>query len=124
MAHILLVEDDPWMADCYRAWLTAAGHTVTAVRDAQDALDAADIRLPNLVVLDLLLPNSSGVQLLHTMQSFADLAHVPVVLCSSSLPQDLPPLSAYGIVAALDKATLSPARLRNTVQEALQHAAV
>src|SRR5689334_22989639 len=106
MAHVLLVEDDIWIADCYQLWLTRDGHTVTHSRDAQEALDAADESIPEVIVLDLFLPFSNGIQLLHTLRSHADLATIPVILCSSALPEHMPAMAAYGVRRVLDKATL------------------
>ncbi|HSW81100.1 MAG TPA: response regulator [Candidatus Saccharimonas sp.] len=124
MAHVLIIEDDTWMADCYRRWLTADGHTVRCVGDAQSALDALDDAPADVVLLDLLLPHANGTQVLHTLQSYADLARMPVILCSSSLPPQLPPLRAYGVRAVLDKTQLTPNLLRQTVAEVLAHATI
>lgn len=124
MARILLVEDDAWMADCYALWLQAGGHAVTRAGDAQAALDALDEQGAEAIVLDVLLPHANGIQLLHTLQSHADWARIPVVLCSGSLPVSLPPLGAYGVRQVVDKARVSPASLRLAVTEALAHAAV
>jgi CheY-like chemotaxis protein len=122
MAHILIVEDDLWMADCYRDWLHE--HTIAHAIDAQQALDAADSQKPALIMIDMLLPHSNGMQLLHTLRSYIDWMDVPVVLCSSSVPVDMPNMQPYGVVAVLDKATITPVVLRKTVTEALYHAAV
>jgi CheY-like chemotaxis protein len=110
------------MADCYRTWLR--GHTTAHAHDAQEALDAVDNKMPQVIVLDLLLPHANGTQLLHTLQSHADLAGIPVILCSSSLPAAMPDVRAYGVRAVLDKAGITPTILRQTVTEALRHAAV
>jgi len=124
MPHILIIEDDAWMADCYRHWLEANGHTVNHVTNAQSALDVLDDAPADLILLDLLLPHANGAQMLHTLQSYADLASIPVVLCSSSLPPHLPPLAAYGVRAVLDKTQLTPTVLRQTVGEILTNATV
>lgn len=121
---ILLVEDDSWTADCYTQWLQADGHEVAHARDAQAALDIIDATPPALILLDVLLPGASGVQLLHTLQSYADLARIPVIICSGSLPAQLPMLKPYGVFKVLDKAGLSPKKLRQTVTEVLANAAI
>lgn len=124
MARVLIVEDDVWMADCYRRWLAAAGHEVRRVTSAQTALDALDDAPADIILLDLLLPHANGTQVLHMLQSYADLAHIPVILCSSSLPPQLPSLAAYGVRATLDKTQLTPETLRKTVGEVLAHATI
>lgn len=124
MTRVLLVEDDVWMADCYRLWLGQAGHEVSWARDAQEALDLADEQPPDVIVLDLFLPFANGIQLLHTLRSHVDLAAIPVILCSSQLPEQLPDLQAYGVHAALDKASLRPDSLRAAVHEVSGYAPV
>ena len=124
MAKVLLVEDDPWMAGCYTAWLSVAGHEVRVSRDSQAALDAVDDSPPDVIILDLLLPYTNGVQLLHALQSYDDLATIPIILCSSSLPDDLPDLTAYGVKRVATKASLSPRILRDAVKKVLSNAAV
>jgi CheY-like chemotaxis protein len=124
MSQILLVEDDPWLADCYCQWLRAAGHNLRHVVGVRSALDALDDSLPQLILLDLFLPYANGVQLLYTLRSHADLAEVPVIICSGSLPQEMPQPGLYGVVSMLDKATLNPRALQAAVGEALKHAAI
>jgi len=115
MARVLLVEDDRWQAECYALWLTQAGHDVQVVHDAQSALDALDDESPHVLVLDILLPHANGVQLLHQMRSYTDMSSMAVVLCSSTQPPANVDLAAYGVAAVLDKTTLTPQLLRQTV---------
>lgn len=119
MARILLVEDDTWLADCYRTWLTAAGHDVQLVTDAQNALDAIDDNRPDVIMLDLFLPHANGVQVLHTLQSYGDLANIPVLLCSSSFPNNMPDVSGYGVRRMLTKAVLNPSCLQAEIKAML-----
>lgn len=119
MSTVLLVEDDPLLADCYRRWLQAAGYAVVFARDAQVAIDVIDTQLPDVVLLDLFLPGANGIQLLHTLRSYADLALIPVILCSSTIPDPLPSLGHYGVRAVLDKSTLNRRQLCNAIQGVL-----
>ena len=119
MARILLVEDDRWQADCYQLWLSRAHHEVRCADTAQAALDMLDTWLPQVIILDILLPHANGVQLLHQLRSYGDTQALPVIMCSSvQLPQNID-TGAYGIVAVLDKTALNPAVMR----EAVSHAA-
>lgn len=107
MAHILIVEDDEWLAELHVSFLTRAGYTATVAEDPFSALDAIDERLPDVIIVDVMLTGQNGITLLHEMQSHADLANIPVIMCSSvdMTPYDL---SAYGVRAVLDKATMVP----------------
>lgn len=119
MATILLVEDEPMLADCYARWLRAAGHVVHHVPDGYAAVDALDSLQPQAIVLDLLLPGANGLQLLQTMQSYPDLQHIPVVICSNALPQTVPDMAPYGVKKVLEKTTLTRPRLCIAVAEVL-----
>lgn len=123
MASVIIVEDDPWMADCYTTWLTATGHAVRHARDSQGALDLLEDLPPQVILLDLFLPHANATQLLHTLQSYADWAHIPVILCSSALPENLPSLEAYGVCKIANKASLTPKLLNQWVGE-LAHATI
>ena len=124
MARVLLVEDDQWVADCYRLWLEADSHSVRHSRDAQIAIDMIDDNPPEVIVLDLFLPFANGIQLLQTLRSHSDLAKIPVILCSGSLPEELPDMSPYGVSKVFSKSELAPVTMRQAVREALAYAAV
>lgn len=119
MATILLVEDDTLTAKCYQTWLGAAQHKTQHVPDVVTAVEAMDAAAPDVILLDMLLPGASGVQLLHVLQSYADLNHVPVIICSNALPKDTANLQAYGVRSVLNKATLTRAQLVNAVAAVL-----
>lgn len=71
---------------------------------------------PDVIILDMLLPGATGVQLLHVLQSYADLQNVPVIICSLTLQQHTADLSAYGVRDVLNKATLTRQELLRAVE--------
>ena len=119
MATILLVEDDTLTAQCYKTWLSASEHKIQHVPDVESAVETVDAHAPDVILLDMLLSGASGVQLLHVLQSYADLKHVPVIICSNALPKDTANLQAYGVRSVLNKATLTRAQLVNAVEAVL-----
>lgn len=80
MAHILLIEPNTVLARSYRQALEHAGHEVKHVLSAQTAIDAADTRMPDVVILELQLPKHNGVEFLHEFRSYAEWQRVPVVV--------------------------------------------
>lgn len=120
MATILVVEDELLLADCYVRWLHAEGHEAYAATDAQSALDILDERAVNVVLLDMLLPGASGMQVVNTLQSHVDFAKIPVVICSNALPRKALDFSAYGVVAQLDKTMLTRDKLGLAIAKALK----
>lgn len=116
----MLVEDDPWLGELYAHLLTPQ-HDVQWLRDGFEAIDAIGAQRPDLIMLDILLPWASGIQLLHELAGYRDTASVPVVLFSAVLPEmDPRTLRAYGVVAALDKTVVKPAQVLQTVNGALR----
>jgi DNA-binding response OmpR family regulator len=120
MKRILVVEDEPWLAESYVDAIKAAGYEAQYAHDAAMAIDMVDDIHPDLVLLDIMLPNASGLQLLHELRSHADLVDTPVIICSNAVSQlNSAQLKNYGIIKILDKARLTPHKLTIAVTEAL-----
>ncbi len=83
MANILVIEDEPGVADVLRVNLEAAGHEVTSVIDGQEALGALSGSPPDLVMLDLNLPRVSGFRVMEVMRRTSDWERVPVVVVTA-----------------------------------------
>jgi two-component system response regulator RegX3 len=69
MGHILVVEDEPALADAVGYALRGDGHEVEAVEDGESALAAATERRFDLLVLDLMLPGVSGIEICRRLRS-------------------------------------------------------
>ncbi|MDQ1734477.1 MAG: two-component system, OmpR family, response regulator [Pseudonocardiales bacterium] len=67
MAHVLVVEDEPNLRVLLGRLLTNAGHRVTAAADGSSALQSAQSEAPDLVILDLMLPDLTGEEVLHAL---------------------------------------------------------
>lgn len=80
MSHILLVEPNTLLAKTYTQALQHAGHTVAHAAGAQAAIHAADKQTPDIVILELQLPQHSGVEFLHEFRSYTDWAATPVIV--------------------------------------------
>ena len=80
---VLLVEDDAWLAEVEAEMLQSAGFEVRYAPHAQSAIEQIDDRLPDVIVLDMLLTGTTAVALLNELQSHGDSRHIPVILCSN-----------------------------------------
>jgi two-component system, OmpR family, phosphate regulon response regulator PhoB len=76
---ILLVEDDEQTREFYRHAIKAAGHEVAAVEDGLAALRRIDIELPDVIVLDLVLPRLGGVDVFQELRSHPATREIPVI---------------------------------------------
>ncbi len=75
---ILLVEDEPDLAGVLRDYLERANMEVVSVHDGADVIPAVRARTPDLILLDLMLPNRSGLDLCRELRSFSDVRIVMV----------------------------------------------
>jgi DNA-binding response OmpR family regulator len=78
---ILVVDDDPTVADVVRRYLERAGMTVELAADGQAALDAYAARPPDLVVLDLMLPGVDGLEVCRRMRQAS--AALPIIMLTA-----------------------------------------
>jgi len=76
MKSILLVEDDPFVVDIYTKKLTEAGFSVELAQDREETLKKISEKKPDLLLLDIVLPNIEGWDLLREIKedlAFKDL---------------------------------------------------
>jgi two-component system, NtrC family, response regulator AtoC len=81
MAHVLLVDDHPDVAEILTQLLAARGHEVELCATAEDALERVSVRPPAVVIADQRLPGMSGIELISHLQLHA--GGTPVILCSA-----------------------------------------
>src|SRR5436305_2149857 len=74
---ILIVDDEPRILDSVRMNLELEGYQVFEATNGQEALDAVRLRLPDLVVMDVMMPQMDGFEALRELRRFSS---VPVVL--------------------------------------------
>lgn len=118
--YVLIVEDDDWLAEQHVRTLGGAGIRAEAVPHALAAIDSIDHTLPDALVLDVLLAGPNAFTLLHELQSHADLASIPVILCTNSADQlASEDIAAYGVARVLDKSTMLPGDLVAAVKKVL-----
>ncbi len=81
--HILVVEDEPPMAEFLADWLQQLGYEVALASDGAEALARLQASLPRLILVDLMLPNMGGWELVRRIRADARLQPIPVVLCTA-----------------------------------------
>lgn len=117
---VLIVEDDDWFAEQQIRTLAAAGFAALRVPHGLAAIEAIDRSKPDILILDIFLPGPNAVALLHELQSYPDLARLPVIVCSNSAA-DVPDgvLTAYGVRQVIDKTSMQPRDLAAAVRREL-----
>jgi len=85
---ILIVEDDPVVCTALRDVLTQAGYEVVTAADAYGGISAAVAHRPDLIILDILMPAGSGVDVYTRMRNNQLVAQTPVIVVTSLQEQE------------------------------------
>lgn len=81
--EIVIVEDEANIAESLSFILSRAGYQTTTVDDGSDAMFEIQNIRPALVILDVMLPNRSGLQILRDIRSSASISRLPVLMLSA-----------------------------------------
>lgn len=81
--RVLLIEDEPNIIEAVRFILSRDGWRVDTHSDGQTALEAVRHRRPDLVILDVMLPNKSGFDILNDLRTDDELGQVPVLMLTA-----------------------------------------
>ncbi len=80
---VLLIEDEPNITEAIRFILSRDGFAVDTHADGSTALDAIRARAPDMVILDVMLPNRSGFDILRDLRADAPLRDLPVLMLTA-----------------------------------------
>jgi len=120
MIKILIVEDDKTVSNIYRDRLCREGYQVEVGLDAETGLELLHSFRPDAVILDLLLPKMTGVELIKKIRAESATAHVPVIVFSNAyLPNLLHEAWKAGATRCLAKANCTAKQLTDTLRELL-----
>ena len=85
MSQILIVDDDPDLLNACTVGLEALGHAVRTAEKGNEGLTEAAIRAPDIIVLDLGLPDLDGLEVCKRIRSWSD---VPIIVLSADGSED------------------------------------
>ena len=81
--RILIVDDDKEVVRLMRAYLEQAGYEVLAAYDGETAVHTLRREKPDLVLLDLMLPDRDGYDITRLVRADATLAHIPIIMLTA-----------------------------------------
>ena len=81
--YILVVEDEDALATLLQYNLDKEGYEVALAQDGEEALMMVDERLPDLVVLDWMLPKVSGIEVCRRLRSRSETRNIPIILLTA-----------------------------------------
>ena len=119
---IIIVEDQPDIADLLEEMLGIDGYQVHKIHSSTGALSVIRAEKPDAVLLDIMMPDVSGLEVLRYMRREPDLQKTPVVIVSAkTLPADISTGLEAGATAYLTK-PVDMDELRGTVAQVIRAA--
>ena len=121
MKTILLIEDSKFLRIANERMLVKVGYQVLSARDGEEALVIARECLPDLVILDMLLPKLGGPEVLRALKKYQLTTHIPVIVLSGMSQKNEQKLKQEGASAFLEKGLLlnNPRALIDAISLAL-----
>jgi CheY-like chemotaxis protein len=115
-ARVLLIEDDRLLRRACEAGLQKRGFTVLTACDGEEGVVQARTGVPDLILMDMLMPKLSGAATLEALKNDERTRHIPVVILSnSSIESDMQRAKELGAIGYLVKASLSLRELGDRV---------
>ena len=123
MANILIIEDDSSMEDLYRSALHDhdAHHKITLACNGEDGISEALRECPDLVILDLMLPGMSGVEVAHKLEDMGILPSTPLIITTALSDEEAQAFANLCDATALLIKPFKISLMRDAIQSALPH---
>ena len=121
MAKILIVEDDPLISRMYQRVFGFEGFDVEMARNGQEGIDKAKESKPTIMLLDIMMPKKTGIDVLKELKADENLKGVPVIILTNlSSMEDAETAIELGAVKFIIKSDNKPTEVVKQVREILK----
>ena len=119
---ILLVEDDAMVIRMYQRKLEAEGFKLTLAFNGEEGLAALKKEIPDLVLLDIMMPKMNGIEMLKAVKADPALKDIPVIILTNlgDRPEDVQKAKDLGAADYLVKANVSLKELVEKIKTILK----
>lgn len=118
---VLLVEDNDFIRNMYQLKLAKADFSVVEAVDGQMALDKIGEHKPDLVLLDLMMPNVNGIDVLKSLKKQSLVPGLPVIVLTNVMdPQTIEQAKELGARDYIVKTDLTPSQVVEKLQPFLK----
>jgi excisionase family DNA binding protein len=100
---VLIVDDDDRLREFVRVNLEMEGYTVREAASAQAGLDALEEQSPDLVLLDVMMPEMDGWEMLRRLHERHGVGAIPVIVFSAKVEEDVGDVTSRGAQAFIGK---------------------
>jgi DNA-binding response OmpR family regulator len=120
MTKIAIIEDDPVISQMYRFKFEANDFEVQLANNGKRGVALAETFLPDLILLDLQMPEMGGTEALEIIRKSDWGKNIPVIILTNMGEEESPKkIRALGIHSYIVKANLTPSQVVTRVKEAL-----
>ena len=120
MPKILIVEDDPFLAEMYSTKINQEGFEVESAGDGKEAVEKARSTNPDVILLDIVLPKMDGFEVLQKIKKDPTLQHIKViVLTNLGQKEEVEKGIELGADDYIVKAHFTPTEVVNKVKKIL-----
>ena len=117
---IAIIEDDLAIAMMYRMKFEAEGYKVETASNGKLGLALAEEMKPDMILLDLMMPEMTGDEMLEAMRKTAWGKHIKVIILTNSGEEAAPPeIKELGVEAYVAKAEMTPRQVAELVKSKL-----
>ncbi len=118
---VLLVEDDSFISQMYQTKLSMQGFVVVAAMDGEEGLQLAKKELPDIILLDIMLPKLDGWQVLEALKIEESTKDIPVILLTNlGAQEDIERGLELGAVDYMIKAHFIPSEVIEKINTLVQ----
>jgi len=123
MKKLLIIEDDRIIASIYSKKFAVEGFNVEVAEDGQVGLDSICSSRPDIVLLDLMLPKLTGLEILTRVRAMPEFERLPIIVFSNAyMTSVIDAAWKAGATAVLTKANTSPKMLTEAIHDLLAKA--
>jgi DNA-binding response OmpR family regulator len=117
---IAIVEDDQAISQMYRFKFEAEGYQVETAENGKIGLELAQSMKPDIILLDLMMPEMNGDQMLAKMRATPWGKHIKVIILTNMGEQEIPDtIKKLGVSGVILKADMTPRQVADTVKKHL-----
>lgn len=120
MSKVVIIEDDPIIGRIYESKLRAEGNTVAVAVTGKGGIELVRSMNPKLVLVDLILPDMSGIEVIKTLRRDVQFANLPIIAYSGADENVLLEAQDANPTMVLSKTGMSPREIFKNVKELLE----
>ncbi len=121
MSKILIIEDDPFLADIYATKFGQEGFDIGMAADGESGFKKIEEERPDIILLDIVLPKMDGLEVLRRTKESPELKDIPIVLLTNlGQEEEVKRGLSLGAAQYLIKAHHAPGEVANIIKQILE----